>query len=359
MKKVGIVTLSSNNNFGNKLQNYALAKEIEKLNCNVETIWINSLYDGNIITSTLRFLRNELMPKRYIVRRRERKFKVFDQRYIKYNRRKYFFFSNFTKFEKEYDKFVVGSDQVWNTNVNRNVNIYFLKGIPYKKNIAYAASFGISEIKEDNKRKQYKKGINNIKNISVREDAGKDIIENITKRKDIEVLIDPTMLLDVEEWRKIEKKPENFKNEKYILNYFLGDFSIEIKKEINRIAKENNCKVINILDENDDMYISGPSEFLYLERNAFLICTDSFHSCVFSILFDRPFIVFDRKGGKNSMGSRIDTLINKFKLKNRKYNGEKIIRENLEHNYFETYEILEKEREKSIKFLKNALEIGE
>ena len=58
------------------------------------------------------------------------------------------------------------------------------------------------------------------------------------------------------------------------------------------------------------------------------------------------------------MNSRIETLINKFNLQNRKFTG-KITEENLQHDYKEAYEILEKERQKSSEFLKKALDINE
>ena len=139
--------------------------------------------------------------------------------------------------------------------------------------------------------------------------------------------------------------------------YFLGEINDDIKKEIERVADENNCKIINILDKNDLFYQSGPSEFLYLEKNAYLICTDSFHSSVFAILYDRPFIVFERnqKNGV-SMNSRLDTLISKFKLKDRKYNGVKITQNNINHDYSEAYTILENERNKSKKFISKVLD---
>ena len=148
------------------------------------------------------------------------------------------------------------------------------------------------------------------------------------------------------------------KTDKYILNYFLGEVSKERREEIDKIAKENGCEVINILDKNSPFYQTGPSEFLYLEKNAFAICTDSFHSCVFAILFNKPFIVFNRETATEKMNSRIDTLINKFELKNRKFEN-KITEENLKHDYTKAYEILEKERKKSFDFLKKELKVEE
>ena len=110
------------------------------------------------------------------------------------------------------------------------------------------------------------------------------------------------------------------------------------------------------MDKNSQYYGCGPSEFLWLEANAFLVCTDSFHSSVFAFIMDVPFLVFDREQ-KNvvSMNSRIDTLIKTFKLKDRKYNNKEITKENLLHDYKESYNILESEREKSFNFLKKAL----
>ena len=197
----------------------------------------------------------------------------------------------------------------------------------------------------------YKERLLGIKYLSVREDTGKDIIENLTGREDIQVLVDPTMLLTSEEWNKVIKKPKQLKTDKYILNYFLGELSDKRKQEIERIAKENNCEIINILDKNSPFYENGPSEFLYLEKNAFMICTDSFHSCVFAILFNRPFVVFDREDSHVKMNSRLDTLLNKFNLKSKWFN-DKITKEQLQANYKEVYQILEEERKKAEKFIK-------
>lgn len=222
-----------------------------------------------------------------------------------------------------------------------------------KKEFLFLQVLGVEKL-PDNLEIFYKERLQNFKSISVREDAGKEIVKNLTKREDIEVLIDPTMLLEAKEWDKVAKVPKK----KYILNYFLGNISDERKNEIDSIAKENNCEIINILEINDPYYCSGPSEFLYLEKNAFLICTDSFHSSVFAIIYNRPFIIFEREDKNVKMNSRIETLIKKFKLKDREFNY-KITDENLKHDYTDAYQILYDERKKSIEFLKKALEIKE
>lgn len=251
---------------------------------------------------------------------------------------------------KKFDIFFTGSDQVWNPTFGRESKIYFLSFADRKKRNSISASFGIKNL-PDEKKEEYKKYLNEMNNISVREYAGKEIIEQLTSRNDVEVLIDPTMMLKAEEWNKVVIKPVQKIEKKYILNYFLGKLSKERESEIERIAKENDCEIINILDVKSKFYQTGPSEFLYLEKNAFLICTDSFHSAIFAIIFNRPFIVFNREDNLVNMNSRLETLLSKFKLEDRYYKG-KITKEYLDINYENTYKILKQEREKFNNFIK-------
>ena len=233
-----------------------------------------------------------------------------------------------------------------------------MRKISKPKCFSYAASFGLYEI-PNNLYNDYKNGIEHLNYISVREDRGKELVESITKRNDTEVLIDPTMLLERQEWETIIKKPKVEVPDNFILTYFLGRLCQKRKDEISRTSDSLNCKVINIMDIEDNFYDSSPQEFLYLIKNAKLICTDSFHACVFSILFDKSFIIFERDYKGKNMNSRIDTLLSKFSIENRKYNDKNITDKNINHNYSEAYKILEKEKKKSILFLKKALDIKE
>ncbi len=355
MKRVGIITICGNDNFGNKLQNYALLKKIDKFGFDARTIWIENSFESNSFKALLKKVKHVIND--YIINYSRNKFFIyFTKENLKIYKKKLVFNDDLKKIEKDFSYFIVGSDQVWNYQMVGNFKTYFMLNVNSNKNISYAASIGTNEIPEY-LNPTYISGFNNLKSISVREDRGKEIVEELTGRKDVEVLVDPTMLLTTEEWDKVSKKPKMLKTDKYILNYFLGELSEERKKEIQRVAQENNCEIINILDKNSPFYECGPSEFIYLEKNAFLICTDSFHSSVFAILYNRPFIVFDREQ-KNvaNMNSRLETLLNKFKLENRKYK-DKITKENLNHDYTEAYKILEKERIKADKFLRKALDI--
>lgn len=355
MKKVGIITINDDDNYGNRLQNYAIQKVLKQNN--IEAITIKNY--PTINTKNKYILRvGKFYIKRFIKKFKKIKITERVKCFNEFNKNIKFankILNPYSKIAKDYDFFLVGSDQVWNPNLGGLSEVSLLNFAKNEQKVAFSASFGIDKL-EDRYQEKTRSELLKFKAISVRENVGKEIIDKLTARKDVEVLVDPTMLLTSNDWDKVSKKPKMLKNKKYILNYFLGELSEKRKCEIDKIAKENDCEVINLLNKDEEFYQTGPSEFLYLEKNAFLVCTDSFHSCVFALLYNKPFVIFKRDGIGANMNSRIETLIKKFNLKNREFK-EKITKENLEHDYTEAYKILEKEREKSINFLKEALEL--
>lgn len=340
MKNIGLITLNGYENYGNRLQNYALKKHLQDQGFSVDNIW-------------------QLTPVEYIKirikrliksRKRFKNFYEFDKVYIK---SKYVF--DIKKVAQNYDRFIVGSDQVWNYSFNDFNDLFFLLFSERNKNIAYAASFGVDSIPET-LVEYYKKGLNNIKYLSTREETGKNIVEKITGRNDIDCVIDPTMLIDPNDWEEIAHPPENFRNNKYIFIYFLGELSDNVYQDIVRFAENQECTIVNILDENDLYYSVGPSEFLFLVKNAFFVCTDSFHASVFSILFERPFLVYDRNNnGENVMGSRIETILNTFHLEERKVSNQVLGLKYLECDYSNNEKILKEQKQKAINFLNKAV----
>ena len=350
MKNICLITLNGNDNYGNKLQHYAVQTICQRYGCNVQTL--NFLYYNRV-----EFILKHILKK--MTRERYRNFLSFDKKINYYNT---VFYKKKVKIdkhiEKKFDYFLVGSDQVWNASIKTFADFYLLSFIKNKKKkISISASFGIDEIPNEYKN-IFKKNLESFNKISVREEKGKEIIEKLGIEKKAEVLVDPTMLLSVDDWNKVIKKPKMLKSKKYILNYFLGELSEDKKIEIEKISVENNCEIINLLDRNDKYYECGPGEFLYLEKNAFIVCTDSFHACVFGMIYNKPFIVFDRvQDNIKNTNSRIDTFLKKFSLEDRRYNGKNITKENLEHDYTEAYQILEEKRKKSDAYLKNALNI--
>ena len=196
-----------------------------------------------------------------------------------------------------------------------------------------------------------------MKLISMREKAGADLVKNLIS-KDVSVVVDPTILLSKEEWKKIESRPEWYNDEKYILTYFLGNSSSAVEN----LAKKNNCKIYNLMDsDNLNLYASKVEEFVFLIDHAQLVVTDSFHACVFSILMNTPFLVINRQQkGVADMTSRIDTLLNLFGYKNRYIvNGkcELSDEEILNMDFSNVKTIQEQEKKHSKDFLGKALNL--
>lgn len=343
MKKVAILTLNGNFNVGNRLQNYALEKSIINFGFDVESLWFEDTKE--------KIVRKTKTAIFYILNfQKKKKFLNFSKKllHIHYYKRP----------EKvdEYDYFIVGSDQVWNYNFNSFNNYYLLDFVKKGKKISYAASIGVDKI-EDNYDELFKDELMKFNKISVRETQAKIALDTILeKKKDIQVVLDPTMLLGNDEWKKIEEKPKGIPS-KFVFCYFLGK-NEKIMNNIKKFAKENECKIIDILDKESPFFNMGPREFLYLERNAFMVFTDSFHSCVFSILFKTPFHVFKREDNEKNMISRIETLLKTFSLEKRLLNDTSS-EFDTKCDFSQNEIILEKERNKSFEFLKEALDLKE
>lgn len=349
MRKIGIITITGLGNCGNRLQNYALQQAIEKVcDCRCETL----------INKSCRlkgYIKQIIMHRRKGLTKREQAFQQFNDCYVHFSDIR---INNITRDNhlREYACLVCGSDQIWNSDYPENDRANFGYFFSEQQVISYAASFGTNTIAK-NKKSRYAKYLKRMKTISVREEKGKELAQGLTGRSDIFVHIDPTLLLTAEEWMQIEKKPGMYHGERFVLKYFLGEKNGEVNEKLEEYAAQNGLTIIDVISPDSPYYNIGPSEFLYLERNAELIVTDSFHSCVFSMIFKRPFIVVDRNDhGMQSMGSRLDTLLGKFGLERRKYQTESFGRLASEPiDYSIVKDILETEKNISYQYLRREL----
>lgn len=329
--KVGIITITRDLNYGNRLQNYALQHFLENMNIIAHTIL--DTYDCDHVPFSWRgfFKRHGLIKGLikiiidykgcrtnlpYALKRQE-SFLAFNTKYIKFSDVKAYYDKIPASVTSMYDYFIVGSDQVWNPCF-KCTGLEFLTFAPKGKRIAYSASFGISTLPSE-VHEHFTTWLNEMTAISVREHTGADIVHELTGRK-AEVLADPTLLLTAGEWKQIARKPVWYKEEDYILLYFLGPIPDEATMAIRKIANENSLKIINVLDRSNlEYYCSAPDEFIYLVEHARLVYTDSFHGTVFSILMQVPFVSCERVSVvEQSMISRIDTLLDTFSLQERK-----------------------------------------
>lgn len=362
--KVAIFTLCTHNNYGNRLQNYALQKFLSNYIEVVDTIWYEDnnflpekpLWNWKILIKCIINRNNIRNNIKYSYGKdciREYNIKKFSDKYIniKYD------YKIKSYLNREYDYFIVGSDQVWNPQYKQYYSEKFLKFADKEKRLSYAASFGVKEINDNKVKNIFKNSLREMKYISVREAAGAKLIKNLIG-VNVEVVVDPTILISKEEWKKIEMVPEWYNGEKYILTYFLGNPSQIIKN----IAKRNKWKIYNLMDKDSfELYTSRVEEFLYLIDHAQLVATDSFHACVFSILMNTPFLVVNRQQkGVADMTSRIDTLMELFGYQDRYIvNGkcELSDKEILNMDFSRVKAIQERERKRSKDFLEKALNL--
>ena len=202
-----------------------------------------------------------------------------------------------TEEEKAYahsttDKYVVGSDQIWNFDLSGGDETYLLKFISEKnKKIAYAPSIGKTELSAEETAKL--QPIKEFGSLSAREETAIKLIRQIDGRTP-DLVPDPVFLLTAEDWRKKEESyPDIAKG--YVLIYKFSDNEKPLTEFAYRYAKENHKQPVivqsSLKDYKDALIIrnASPSQFLWLIDNADLVVTNSFHGTAFSILFEKEF----------------------------------------------------------------------
>lgn len=331
MKTIGIFTLNDNLNYGNRLQNYAVQKVLMQYGLPGN---MNNRYQNK--SQFLKYVLWEICP---VIEKLccKKSFRIY--RFLSFNR-----CMNYFGVHKKCDYYIYGSDQIWNPDYADDKMISPIT--EPNKNIAFSASVGIEEIEEKHCQ-MFKIGMSHFNAISVREKQAAELIKRFTD-KHVHILVDPTMCVTCDEWRGISKKPAKRLPEKYLLLYFLGELSKNRKMQIFEFAANNDLQVIDLKDKNWSEMI-GPSEFLYLIDHASFFLTDSFHGCVFSILFQTNFLTMKREGSDKPMNSRIDHLLSLFCLEDRKI--ENIYNFNIDIDFSRTDKILDNERKKVKEYL--------
>lgn len=348
-KSVAIVTIISYN-IGNRLQNYALQNYLLSKGFEVKTIPINS---QNLIEKRLKYV-IKLLLSFIIPKYKSVSWQTFDNK-IRWE--KYPISNNSEALVKKYDYFIAGSDQIWNPLFKFNTDREFLTFAHPNQRIAYAASIGISELPKECET-HYAEMLKGFSSLSVREDDAAKIIKKLTNRSS-QVVLDPTMLLTREEWKEVSKSSRVHIKYKYVVKYILGIRNSKYDEYIEKKAKELGAKVIDITEYNKQHEaIIGPIEFIYLIANSEKVFTDSFHGTIFSLLFEKSFIVFDRKPqkGTGNMSSRLDTLLSKFDIQEQRIVDDlQLVKVPPKVDYKKVNDILQKERKIAEEYLREAL----
>ncbi|MBQ8543010.1 MAG: polysaccharide pyruvyl transferase family protein [Bacteroidaceae bacterium] len=307
MKKVGLITIYHVPNYGSVLQTYATQTLLEKLGCKCNII--NYKYPNEYHYSLGR-------PKQSIKskigsllglsagHRKANKLEAFKKKHFNFTK----LYSHLNELKtanwEGYDMFVVGSDQVWKSKFTLGDTAFLLSFVPdYKKRVSIASSFATSSVPEEY-RETYKRELEKFNAISVRENNGISIIKDELKlNKDVQVVLDPTLLLSKEDWLSAVPRSTFKKKKKYILLYMLTyafeprPYIFEVLKQLQSqedydiIALEgytpkeraNGIEMINKAD-------SSIPEFIDLFANADVVVTSSFHGTAFAVNFGIPLI---------------------------------------------------------------------
>ena len=311
-QKVGIVSPYGLYNCGNRLQAYAVWHLLNKRGLDAEQVLTPSLDQHRGPKAYAKEIVYSVAP-RSSKAKRFRAFKEFDNLMPK--RR---FRNEEDVSQVGYDYAVIGSDQIWNPNHIYPSSTVFGGFVDPGRRICLSPSFGVSELPSGIEG-VYRDGVSKIKWLSVREDAGAEIIGKLTGRQSA-VLLDPTFALTRDDWGVVASD-EKVPTKPFVFSYFLGSEGAQSEKFASDFAKKIGCEHVNMMDSSGIWYETGPQDFIGMIRHAAFVCTNSYHATVFSLIYNKPFRVFGRVDGP-SMSSRIDSLVRRFNIGDRVADGE-------------------------------------
>lgn len=335
--KIGILTLPLHNNYGGILQAYALQTVLKRMGHDAVVIDKSREIKLPILSFSRYFLYFKLLAHKVLVdrnttifwdRKHNREYKVmstytlpFIQQYIK----RFIAARDYSNIKQgDFDAFVVGSDQVWRPryfgqNILSNAFLSFAKDWDVKR-ISYAASFGTEEWEyTEEQTSECKDWIKKFDAVSVRESSA---VKLCKEHLDVDALhvLDPTMLLSATDYIQLFKEANSPQSPGSLMCYIL-DETEDKQKVVSNVEETLHLTAFSVNSKYEvrtaplEERIQPPVEaWLRGFYDAEFVVTDSFHACVFSILFEKPFIVY---GNKDRGMARFLSLLSIFGLENR------------------------------------------
>lgn len=368
--KIGILSLVLHTNYGGILQSYALQTVLERLGH--EVVVLNRNRDLHRSFSQQNLLYLKYLIRKYLLRR-DTTYKTASQQ----NKERYECEVNTRAFIDKYihtrtvmgitadtfsdmDAVIVGSDQVWRPRYFKkqwksgieNAFLSFL-GDAGKKRIAYAASFGTDEWEyADEETVRCAELLQRFDAVSVRESSAVGLCRERLGYGRAQHMLDPTMLLSKDDYVQLMANVETPKSKGNLMSYILDD-SVEMQHLVEQIAKERGLTPF-YTKVPKGCVVPPVEQWLRGFMDAEFVVTDSFHACVFSIIFGKPFVVV---GNQKRGMSRFDSLLSMFGLESH------LISSSAEYNPGESYAIsadvdgiLESKRKDSVSFLEESLQ---
>lgn len=363
--KIKTITCHHVYNHGAYLQAYALITYLKSIGHDAEIINYRPDYLSQhfkLTTCNPRFSHIGLkwlyilakLPQRLLSLSRK---KVFDKFYQKYLPTTQIEYNNLKELQASppiADCYIAGSDQIWNTTFRNGTDQAFYLNFGDKRTnrISYAASFATTKLKPGTEI-FIKNALNNFNRISVREESGVVILNQLGFSG--EIVVDPVFLLPSNHWSELATNAGERFN--YILVY---DFeqSDELKNITKRLAKKFNLKIFSVgpfrLKYANKNFINyGPETFIALIKNARFVISNSFHGTAFALIFNKDFFIVNRADGLNI---RMHDISNRYGLHSRivdsSTSDEQLFRD---IDYAQTNTLLASDISKSKQFLQNSI----
>lgn len=353
--KTGIITCHDVFNYGSSLQAYALSQQLKELGTAVSIIDYKPDYMYRLMnfmevdspkwrTSLWRrwVYRLRLFPVHLAQLPKYRRYRKFNRTYLPLTSKHYKTESSLSALEG-YDAFVCGSDQIWASIKNKcgEDGAFFLSFGKNARKIAYAASFGASEISEAGEQ-CVTKYLPSFDAIGVRESSGVSLLQRygISAQQ----VVDPVFLMEKAVWERMAKAPKELP-ENYILTY-----GYDSSMDLNTLAAEQgHLPLVSLQEKAYGCY--GPEEFLYMIKNARLVVTSSFHAIAFCLIFETPFIAVQT--GNVQLFERLSSVLELTGLSGRIWQAGKAYSSQVD--FTGARAALAKTRGESLRFLKEAL----
>ena len=251
-------------------------------------------------------------------------YESFREVYLKMGKDVYHTEDELIELDGKYSTIICGSDQVWNVGMSDFDNAFFLEWVRKSRKIAYASSLGGGTLVEQYSSDKLKTMFSSFSGISVREEAGKNQVEALTG-KEIDMVLDPTLLLSREEWNVIVDAP--MVKGKYIFFYSWAYRDEEINNIISQYGKKVGLDVYVInaskwMAKDPAKYgfklfpMSGPETFLNLMKYADKVFVQSFHGVIFANILKKDFYFMDEHRD-NTLDPRLDSILTILDKKDR------------------------------------------
>ena len=369
MKKVGIITFHASHNYGSMLQAYALQQVVLNMGYQCEIINFRTkrqkqMFYPDYCKGTIFERMKKLIVQFPHIKEAWHKYILFEkflQSDLILSEHEYGTIKELEQGKLDYDYYISGSDQIWNTDCFDFDIAYYLPFAHSGKLIAYAPSMGPTPEKSKSLNIDITHLLERYYKIGVREPDTANFIHKVFNGE-VSTVIDPTLLLSPSHWQSLITTDSIIKGD-YIFVYSPKFKSFEEGyKMAEDISERYKMKVV--LSRNHKYLCEkrrwnrfvikadiGPKEFINLIKNARLVCCDSFLAVVFSIIFQVPFLVID-----GMEDSRISNLLKMARLENRSIKSNQDFDDAIfEPLSFKHMEILQPYIGRSFDFLKSAL----